>query len=198
LKEDKTPVALLRRRKKYVLSNLKTGEEKVVTASNASQIDTTVHSFFSPLPKGKISQKDLLKFTLAFTKRDVVLFIVLGVVGALLSLFIPIMSGYIFNVIIPGGEQGSLLSIGYLLLTLVIILGVVNLAKSIAVLRFEGKSSYKLQSAVWDRILSLKVPFFSKYDAGNLAERSLGIEKIRTILSANVMGALVSAIFSIF
>src|SRR5690606_21313382 len=38
LKEDNTPVALLRRRKKYVLSNLKTGEEKVVTASNASQI----------------------------------------------------------------------------------------------------------------------------------------------------------------
>lgn len=198
LKEDKTPVALIRKSKKYILKNIKTGKETVVNASNAGNIESMVHSFFSPLPKGKITQWGLLKFTLAFTKKDVAFFFVLGIVGALLSLFIPIMSGYIFNVIIPGGEQNSLYEIGYVILTLVLILGVINLAKSIAVLRFEGKSSYKLQSAVWDRILSLKVPFFSKYDAGNLAERSLGIEKIRSILSANVMSALVAAIFSIF
>jgi len=198
LKEDKTPVALIRKNKKYILKNIKTGKDIVINASNANSIETMVHSFFSPLPKGKITQLGLLKFTLAFTKKDVVFFFVLGIVGALLSLFIPIMSGYIFNVIIPGGEQNSLYEIGYVILTLVLILGVINLAKSIAVLRFEGKSSYKLQSAVWDRILSLKVPFFNKYDAGNLAERSLGIEKIRSILSANVMSALVAAIFSIF
>ncbi len=198
LKEDKTPVALVRKGKKYILKNIKVGKDSVVDEVIAADIENTVHSFFTPLPKGKINRLDLLKFTLAFTKKDVVFFFVLGVIGALLSLFIPIMSGYIFNVIIPGGEQGSLYEIGYVLLTLVAILGIINLAKSIAVLRFEGKASYKLQSAVWDRILSLKVPFFSKYDAGNLAERSLGIEKIRTILSANVMSALVAAIFSIF
>lgn len=198
LKDDNTPVAIIRKKKKYILKNLKSNKELLVDKNIADTIEPVVHSFFSPLPKGKISQMDLLKFTLAFTKKDVVFFFVLGVFGALLSLFIPIMSGYIFNTIIPGGEKSSLIDIGYELVTLVLILGVINMAKSIAVLRFEGKSSYKLQSAVWDRILSLKVPFFSKYDAGNLAERSLGIEKIRTILSANVMGAIVAAIFSVF
>lgn len=198
LKDDNTPVAIIRKKKKYILKNLKSNKELLVDKNIADTIEPVVHSFFSPLPKGKISQMDLLKFTLAFTKKDVVFFFVLGVFGALLSLFIPIMSGYIFNTIIPGGEKSSLMDIGYELVTLVLILGVINMAKSIAVLRFEGKSSYKLQSAVWDRILSLKVPFFSKYDAGNLAERSLGIEKIRTILSANVMGAIVAAIFSVF
>ena len=198
LKEDNSPVALIRKGKKYIIKDLKAGTSSLVDEGNSNIIESAVHSFFTPLPKGKISQMDLLKFTLAFTKKDVIFFFTLGIIGALLSLFIPIMSGYVFNVIIPGGVEGSLYEIGYVLLTLVVILGVINLAKAIAVLRFEGKSSYKLQSAVWDRILSLKVPFFSKYDAGNLAERSLGIEKIRTILSANVMGAVVSAIFSIF
>ncbi len=197
-KTDKTPVALIRKKNKYILYNGKKNEETQVDNNIGNTIEQNAHSFFSPLPKGKLSKLDLLKFTLAFTKRDFAFFITLGVIAALLSLFIPIMSGYIFNVIIPGGQKSSLYDIGLLLLSLVIVLGVINFAKAIAVLRFEGKSSYKLQSAVWDRILSLKVPFFSKYDAGNLAERSLGIEKIRTILSANVMGSLVAAIFSLF
>lgn len=198
LKKDKTPVALVRKNKNYIIINIKTGKDIIVNKTKAQEIELIAHSFFSPLPSGKISQMALLKFVLAFTKKDVVFFLVLGVLGALLSLFIPLMSGYIFNIIIPGGIQNSLYEIGGVLITIVIILGIINIARAIAVLRFEGKSSYKLQSAVWDRILSLKVPFFSKYDAGNLAERSLGIEKIRTILSANIMTSLVAAIFSVF
>ena len=198
LKEEKTPVALIRKYKKYILINIKTGKEIPVNKEISKNINDEAHSFFSPLPTGKISQLALLKFILAFTKKDVLFFFILGVFGALLSLFIPIMSGYIFNVIVPGGLRESLFEIVGVLLTIVILLGITNIARALAVLRFEGKSSYKLQSAVWDRILSLKVPFFNKYDPGNLAQRSLSIEKIRQILSANVMTALVSAIFSIF
>lgn len=198
LKEDKTPVALIRINKKYIIKNLKTENEISVNENNWERIENLAHSFFTPLPTGKISQLDLLKFILAFTKKDVIFFFSLGVFGALLSLLIPIMSGYIFSVIVPGGLEGSLFQIGIILLTIVTLLGVTNIARALAVLRFEGKSSYKLQSAVWDRILSLKIPFFNKYDPGNLAQRSLGIEKIREILSANVMTAIVAAIFSIF
>jgi len=198
LKEDKTPVALIRVNKKYIIKNLKTENEISVNENNWERFENLAHSFFSPLPTGKISQLALLKFILAFTKKDVIFFFTLGVFGALLSLLIPIMSGYIFSVIVPGGLEGSLFQIGIILLTIVTLLGVTNIARALAVLRFEGKSSYKLQSAVWDRILSLKIPFFNKYDPGNLAQRSLGIEKIREILSANVMTAIVSAIFSIF
>lgn len=198
LKEDKTPVALIRINKKYIIKNLKTENEISVNENNWERIENLAHSFFTPLPTGKISQLALLKFILAFTKKDVIFFFSLGVFGALLSLLIPIMSGYIFSVIVPGGLEGSLFQIGIILLTIVTLLGVTNIARALAVLRFEGKSSYKLQSAVWDRILSLKIPFFNKYDPGNLAQRSLGIEKIREILSANVMTAIVAAIFSIF
>lgn len=198
LQDKKIPVALIRKNKKYILINIKAGTEVSVNKEVSENISNEAHSFFSPLPAGKISQMGLLKFILAFTKKDVLFFFILGVFGAMLSLFIPIMSGYIFNVIVPGGLKGSLFEIIGILLTIVTLLGITNIARALAVLRFEGKSSYKLQSAVWDRILSLKVPFFNKYDPGNLAQRSLSIEKIRQILSANVMTAMVSAIFSIF
>lgn len=198
LKKENTPIALIRKGNQYLVKNIRTGESWSVNAANSDQIENTAHSFFSPLPPGKLKAIDLIKFTLAFTRNDLLYFALLGLVSALLSLSIPLTAGYIFNVIIPGGQVPELYQIGALLITVVLTLGVINFTKAIAVLRFEGVASYKLQSAVWDRILSLKVPFFGKYDSGNLAERSLGIEKIRTILSANVMGALVSLIFSIF
>ena len=198
LKKENTPVALIRRGKTYTLENLKTRERSEVNEANSKLFEPVFYSFFSPLPKGKPTAISLLKFILSFTKTDFILFLVLGVVSALLSLIIPITIGYIFNTIIPGGQISSLYKIGALLVTVVLVLGIINFTKAIAVLRFEGKSSYKLQSAVWDRILCLKVPFFGEYDPGNLAERSLSVEKIRTILSANVMGAMVAAIFSVF
>ncbi len=198
MKEDHTFIALIHKGNHYLVENISSGESYPVNAANCGQIESQGHSFFSPLPPGKLTAIDLIRYTLAFTRADLLFFAILGLVSAVFALAIPITSGYIFNVIIPGGQVSDLYQIGALLITVVLALGVINFTKAIAVLRFEGIASYKLQSAVWDRILSLKVPFFGKYDSGNLAERSLGIEKIRNVLSANVMAALVSLIFSIF
>jgi ATP-binding cassette subfamily C protein len=196
--EDDTPISLKWKKNKYVLHNIKKGETCKVNEDNSKQIQSIAHSFFTPLPDGKLDKKTLIKFILGFTKKDMLFFLILGILGALISLLIPVVAGYIFNVIIPGGIKGSLYEIGLMLFSVVVLLGVINFAREIAVLRFEGKASYKLQSAIWDRILKLKVPFFGKYDAGDLAERSLSIETVRKILSAQVMSAVVAAIFSIF
>ena len=122
LKDEKTPVALIRKNKKYILINIRTGTEVSVNKEISENISNEAHSFFSPLPDGKISQLALLKFILAFTKKDVIFFFILGVFGAVLSLFIPIMSGYIFSVIVPGGLRGSLFEIIGILLTIVTLL----------------------------------------------------------------------------
>ena len=42
--------------KKYVLINLKTGETEIVNRTNSTNIETIVHSFFTPLPKGKLTK----------------------------------------------------------------------------------------------------------------------------------------------
>jgi len=101
LREDKTPIAIIRKNKKYYTDNIKTGKNEVVNDINSSKIETIAHSFFTPLPEGKLSKKTLLKFILGFTRNDIIFFLVLGVLGALLSLFNPVLSAYIFNVIIP-------------------------------------------------------------------------------------------------
>ena len=199
LKEDQTPVALIARGNSgYWMIDLKNKEKMAVNQSVHKLLDPRAYSFFTPFPKGKLQGKDLMRFALKFTYRDVFSFLVIGVVGALLALVIPVVGGYVFNTVIPGGDTNELWQIGAIMVICVITIGLLNFAKSIAVLRMAGKAGYKLQSALWDRILSLRVDFFRNYSPGNLAERSMGIERIRDTLSTTVLGAMISGIFSIF
>ena len=46
-----------------------------------------------------------------------------------------------------------------------------------------GFGACSLQAAVWDRLLSLPVPFFRDFTAGDLALRSLGISQMRQVLT---------------
>ncbi len=198
LKAGKTPVALLWQGNHYRMVNVKTGETLRVDRPLADLIEPVAHSFSSAFPDEPLTAVGLIRYALKFSKRDVGYFFVFGLLAAILSLAIPVSAGYIFNTIIPGGEPGGLYQIGGLIIILVAVLGVIEFTRAMAVLRFEGRASYKLQTAVVDRVLRLKAPFFSKFDAGNLAERILSVEKIRTILSANIMGAIVSLVFSVF
>lgn len=197
-KADGSPVALLFERGAYHEFDLRLGRRRVVNAGSAAELQSEASVFFTPFPKGDIGALGLLKFVLAFTRRDLAFFFVLGLLGALLALVVPVASGWIFNVLIPGNSLHDLYQIGFVLLILVLALGFIEFTRSLAVLRFEGKASYKLQAAVMDRLLTLKAPFFAHYDAGNLAERVLSVEKIRTILSADVTSAIVALMFSLF
>ena len=199
LKDGQTPVGLISKGNTgYWMIDLKNRKKEVVHESVNRLLGTKAYSFFTPFPKGKLQGKDLFRFALQFTYRDIISFMVIGVIGALLALIIPVVGGYVFNTVIPGGNTHELWQIGGIMVICVITIGLLNFAKSIAVLRMAGKAGYKLQSALWDRILSLKVDFFRNYSPGNLAERSMGIERIRDTLSTTVLGALISGIFSVF
>ena len=71
-------------------------------------------------------------------------------------------------------------------------------AQGFALRRLEGKIDASLQAAVWDRLLSLPVPFFRGYTAGDLAARSLGIGAMRQILTGTVINAVIAGPFSAF
>lgn len=194
---DGAPVALVHERGGYREYDLASGKVRPVTEAAARTLRADAQSFFTPLPKGVTSPMALLRFVLGSTRRDVALFFLLGLLGAVLALAIPVASGYIFNVVVPGNNHRDLYQIGLLMLSLVCVLGFLEFSRSLAVLRFEGRASHKLQAAVLDRLLTVKAPFFAHYDAGNLAERALSVEKIRTVLSAEVMGALIALLFSL-
>ena len=110
----------------------------------------------------------------------------------------PYATGLIFDRLIPGAERSQLVQMALILLIIAIAGSMFTLTRSFAVLRLQAKIDKGLQAAVWDRLLSLPVPFFRSYTSGDLASRSLAIAEMSRILTGSLLSAILSGIFSVF
>jgi ABC-type bacteriocin/lantibiotic exporter with double-glycine peptidase domain len=91
----------------------------------------------------------------------------MGIATGLLAMLTLSFTGIIFDTIIPGcATIGSGQSNHFSASERVLLVRFFNLTRSFAVLRLEGKMDASTQAAVWDRTISLPVPFFRNYTAG--------------------------------
>ncbi len=199
-KENGQPVALLPiSPKKYALYDPADDSQVLVDSTVADSIMAQVYTFYRPLPAKIVNYKDLLKYLAdGIWKRDAIAVLIMGILGGLLGMLTPVVTGIIFDSVIPDGERVLLTQIGFLLIAIAVTTFAFNLTRAFAMHRIEGRTEADLQAAVWDRLLSLPVPFFKDYTAGELAGRAMGISEIRAILSGAVSNTMISGIFSIF
>lgn len=198
--ENGYPVALLPLSPtKYELYDPADETRVVVNAAAAGTLKPHAVTFYRSLPPKALNYQDLLKFlSEGIWKRDLAAFLLMGVLGGLLGMLTPVVTGIIFDSVIPDGERLLLIQIGFMLGALTISTFAFNLTRAFAMQRIEGRTEADLQAAVWDRLLSLPVPFFKEYSSGELAGRAMGISRIRALLSGMVINTIISGIFSIF
>lgn len=200
MEEDDRPVALIPASpSKYILHDFASGIKKLVDKETAAKIKHFGFVFYRPFDHKKITLRDLLSFGFQSSwKRDLVMIALMGVMGGVLGTAIPLATGIVFNSIIPAGEKGQLLQIAFFLGASALASMLFQFTRSLATLRMEGKMEGSLQASVWDRLLSLPVPFFAQFSAGELAMRAMGISQIRRILSGVTLNTILSSIFSVF
>jgi ATP-binding cassette subfamily C protein len=193
------PVALVPApRTTYLLYDPSSGREAPVTAEVAAELAPAAFSFYRPFPDTVMSGRALVRFGVQGSGRDLWAILAMGTAAGLLSLVTPYATGLIFNDIIPGAERGQLLQLTLVLLSLALATALFNLVNVSALVRIEGRMGGRLQAAVWDRLLSLPMPFFRPYSAGELANRAMGVDQMRQVLSGATVTALLSGLFSLF
>jgi ATP-binding cassette subfamily C protein len=148
------------------------------------------------LPNRPLKAFDLLTFGFFKLRRDRNMILLMAISGALLGLLPPIASGIIFDTIIPEADRYGLLYLGAILISAAIATGLFEATKIYSTLRLVSKMDFRLQSGIMDRLLSLPALFFRDYSAGDLAERTLGINAIREILSGATLSSMMGGIFS--
>lgn len=198
---DNRPVAILpthRRRAENRLYDPVESQSTPVTSEVAMTLGAFAYTFYPPLPNRKLSLWDLGAFALRNTRQEVLWIIGMGVCGGMLAVVVPVAIGIIFDSIIPNAQRNQLLQIAGILVVLAIAAAMFTLSRNIATLRLEGKMDASLQAAIWDRLLRLPVPFFRQYTAGDLADRSLGIDNIVRTLAGSVISSVLSGVFSMF
>ena len=129
--------------------------------------------------------------------RDIAVLIILGLLGGLLGLLGPIATGIIFDTLVPSADRPRLMQMMLGLIVAAIAGGIFEVTRAIASLRISGKVDSTLQSATWDRLLTLPVPFFRSYTSGDLAMRANAINSIQQVLTGVVISTVLAAVFSL-
>lgn len=200
MEEDSRPVALIPQSPgRYEIHDPVRQMKMPVDHQTAGQVKPVAFTFYRPFPDQAIRLPDLLVFGRENCwKQDLVMVFLMGILGGLLGVVVPVATGIVFDKVIPGGEKVQLLYVAFFLVSSAIAIMIFQLVRSFAIQRIMGKSDGAIQAAIWDRLLSLPVPFFRDYTSGELAMRGMAITQIRALVSEIMVTLILNSIFSIF
>lgn len=195
--EDNRPVALLDKKPgTYVLYDLSNGTKTHLTAECASRLNTKAWMFVRPFPHKPLAARDVMRFGLQGCRKDIVRTLLMAIAAGMLSLATPLATSMLFDQIIPSENHSQLLRLVAVLSVAFVSLTLFQLVQALAQIRVESKTVWSLQCAIWDRILALPVPFFRQFSAGDLANRSMSMDRIRQIVSGTALTTIVTGVFS--
>lgn len=164
----------------------------------AAQLADGGFMFFRKFPARVIGLLDLLRFGLSTTHRDSLTMMVCGLLGGILALFTPFATGILVDKVIPNGSGDELLQLTVLLIAAALGVAAFELARSLALLRLEGRLGNASEAAVIDRLFNLPAPFFKNYAAGDLAQRAFSINSILHQLTSTTQSIVLSWVFGLF
>jgi len=167
-----------------------------VDAAVAGELAPFAFQFYRPLPDGPVSAGGLVRFVAARIREDIWGVLVLGGLGALLGLAIPIGTGAVYNTIIPEAARGQMVQLAAGLIVCALGAALLDAVKGLALLRIETKTDADVQAAVMDRLLALPVSFFRRFSAGDLAQRTLGMAVIRDTVSMFTIQSGIAGLFA--
>ena len=196
--EEKEPVALIQDQAGfYVMKNTATRTQQKVTEEIAQTLDPIAYMFLYAFDQPMTSIGKIWNFAIRGLKTDGVFILLAALAGSLIGLLTPVLSGILFDDVIPQADRSFLWEIFAIMMVIGIVKALLELVKGILLLRVETKSNITLQAGLMDHLLRLPVTFFRKYSAGDLTQRALGINAIRQILSNTILTAVLSGTFSI-
>lgn len=196
--DTQTPLALLPKgRNRYLAVDLEAGESWPVTENDLDKIDPYGFMFYRPMPARPLGFKDLLAYGRIGIGGEILTLLLMSIAVAVLGLAMPAGIGLVFDTVIPQSKPTSLVIVGIGLLIAGLSVAAFSLVRGLALLRIEGKIGPAFQAAIWDRLLSLPVPFFRDYSSGDLLKRAMGIEMIQRELSGPAITTLITGVFSV-
>lgn len=192
------PVALIQKTaQSYVYKNVETGLEEVVTNTVAEGLEPVAYMFFFAFDKKMDAVKKIWEFAIQGVKQDAKFLILAALAGSLLGLLTPILSGIMFDDVIPTADREMLVEVFSIMLMLGVVSALLQLVQGVLQLRVETKSNLNLQGGVMDHLLRLPVSFYKRFSSGDLTNRALSINTIRQILSNTVLTTVLSGTFSV-
>jgi NHLM bacteriocin system ABC transporter ATP-binding protein len=184
---------------RHVIVDPGAGTRRELTRATASELAPEAVMFYRPLPSRALMVRDLLKFGATAGRADFLRVMLAALCLGLLALATPLVTKLLIDSVLPRAEADQLLICAIALVVVTLVAGGFQMMQGIAMLRLESRLDWVLQAAVVDRLLRMPASFFRNFSVGDLADRTLGIEAVRAIVTGRAIRgflALVSCIFS--
>jgi ATP-binding cassette subfamily C protein len=169
-----------------------------VTPALLEQLQPNACQFYRSLPDAPLTPLGILRFAARGAREDVVRILGIGLIAGFLATGMPLLTGQVFDRIIPGAERNLLWQLMLVLVAVFSASWLFDLARGFAMVRAQTRMDASLEAGTWDRLLSLPLPFFRTYAAGDLADRAAGIGQMRQVLAQAGMSTLLGGVFSIW
>lgn len=168
-----------------------------VDAALAQRISGDAIQLYPALPARPLGFRDLMALAGLGLRRDLATVAAMGVAAGLAALAVPYASRTLFDGVVPLGDTAGLQQILFALVAVALGLAAFDFVKAAALLRAEARLDANLQAAVFDRLLRLPVGFFRRFSAGDLAQRTLGFQSAREMLSGAALTGVLSTVFAL-
>ena len=196
--EDGSPLPVVaKERGGYRTLDPQTGIETSVTKANASTIGRRAIVLYAPLASSVRDGLSALKSGAVRCWRDLRTVAAMGVLGALLALAAPVLTGRLLAEFIPRVDTQMWIAALAAICLAAFGNAMFGLVRAFAMLRIEARIDEYVQAGIWSRLLSLRMSFFRGFSSADLADRVNGVTEIRLLLTGATTAAVVSAIFSL-
>lgn len=192
------PVAIIRRGRHYTIQCPDDSNPRVLDAATLPAISPQAFELYAPLPiQRAIGIRDVMNMGL-HRSRDLWFFaalMALAVAG--LGLLTPILTQIVVGTIVPQGSKTLMIQVGLALAMAATGVFIFTLVQNFTVSLISQRATIRMQSAFWDRVLSMPADFFRRFNSGDLTVRVLAVDSLQTLVSAQVVSAALAAVFGL-
>ncbi|MFD8981877.1 ATP-binding cassette domain-containing protein [Streptomyces sp. NPDC059564] len=192
---DGEPVALLPSGRGWTAVEATGRHGRPVSPADAGGFDEHCWVMRARLPHSGITGRRLLRFSLRGAAMPLTGTLAGGLLAAVLAFAAPIGSLLLITAVLTDDDA----LFGW---TCAALLAAVPLGRLLAELRDHSTSALQtriegtVEPAVWERVLSLPLPFLRRYSSVRLLNHAGGIGRLRSLLGPSGLDALLSALFS--
>jgi NHLM bacteriocin system ABC transporter ATP-binding protein len=196
-KEDGQPVALVHEQGRWSLFDPLSNCQEPVSPKAAGLLLPWAYAVYPGLPPRTLGRWDVFRTAFQGARADIRAAVLLGLLGGLMALVPARLTSTLFNAVIPSADLLQLAQIGVIMVAAALAGCLFEMCRSLLLLRVRTRANYHLQPALWSRLLTLPVQFFSRYSTGELGQRVMSVEAMRNALNDSTVLSIMALLFSL-
>jgi ABC-type bacteriocin/lantibiotic exporter with double-glycine peptidase domain len=198
-KEDNMPIALFPKGfAGYYYYDPDTGRKTSINKKTAALFTDDAVAFYEPLPLKELGIPDLLNYMKKrLNYEDYGCFAAVAILAVLVSMIIPAASEKMAGTVLDEHKYTLFMALMTVITVATIVSGFMDAVQTALLQKIKWKVTIPVEQAVMQRILTLPVPFFRKYSAGELSSRSSSINLICQIIIEDVFSLGFTSLISL-